>query len=58
MYKRLCELPIISIHARVGSDPAGRSPSTREMKFQSTLPVWGATAIYSTIQNQKQYLVN
>ena len=44
MYKRLCELPIISIHApRVGSDPAGRSPSTREMKFQSTLPVWGAT---------------
>ena len=32
--------------------------STSATRFQSTLPVWGATAIYSTIQNQKQYLVN
>ena len=34
----------ISIHApRVGSDDAGTSTSGKANKFQSTLPVWGAT---------------
>ena len=35
---------IISIHApRVGSDDRERLTSRRQKKFQSTLPVWGAT---------------
>ena len=49
----------ISIHApRVGSDSMLTLIPLLIRIFQSTLPVWGATAIYSTIQNQKQYLVN
>ena len=36
--------PVISIHApRVGSDPSPRSAWAGETRFQSTLPVWGAT---------------
>ena len=34
----------ISIHApRVGSDPRKPNTCLAELKFQSTLPVWGAT---------------
>ena len=41
---RLCAI-IVSIHApRVGSDPQGYSQQDLADMFQSTLPVWGATA--------------
>ena len=39
---------LISIHApRVGSDDVSNIPYEREWQFQSTLPVWGATALRS-----------
>ena len=38
----------ISIHApRVGSDHGRPTPSGWPRQFQSTLPVWGATALYA-----------
>ena len=40
----------ISIHApRVGSDDQKSRNSTNNKKFQSTLPVWGATVFYSPV---------
>ena len=43
---RLPPAPVISIHApRVGSDASIASKASARSKFQSTLPVWGATLV-------------
>ena len=46
-------IPSISIHApRVGRDESGNSASAVLKKFQSTRPVWGATANLTILPRQ------
>ena len=45
VYYTLAQSQAISIHApRVGSDLKWLGTARRAMRFQSTLPVWGATS--------------